>query len=194
MVDLDGAKAGQPQQAELIGGLAAELGLKVQTGGGIREPEQVEQLLSCGVDRVVIGSLAVRDPEKVEGFFARFGGEHITLALDVRVGDDDVPRAATHGWKTGTQVTLWELLDRYMNSGVKHVLCTDIGRDGMLAGPNVSLYQNVLKRYDGLKLQASGGVANLEDLNELRTVGCPGVIVGKALLDGRFTLPEALAC
>lgn len=194
VVDLDAAREGGYTLAPLLSELAQELRLNVQTGGGVRYADDVQTLLDAGARRVVIGSLAVREPEQVFGWITRFGSERITIALDTRQDGDGVWRLPVRGWTQDSGVELLALLDRYANAGAQHLLCTDIARDGMLSGPNVELYKLLCRRYPALAVQASGGVRNAADLAALRAAGCAGAITGKALLDGKLLLAEALAC
>ena len=194
VVDLDGTKDPNQRQAALVERLARQGGLAVQTGGGIRDEAQVDALLAAGVRRVVIGSLAIREPARVRGWLARFGPERIALALDVRVDEAGVARVATSGWQETSAAGLDDALGGYLGEGLVHVLCTDISRDGRLAGPNAELYAGLRSRFPSLQLQASGGVASLDDLRKLRALGVAGAIVGRALYERRFTLEEALAC
>ncbi len=188
VVDLDGARAGEPRQHALLARLAGAAPLQLQVAGGFRTPAQVRAMLDAGAGRVVIGSLAVKDPALVRDLLAEVGPERITLALDVRL-DAGVPRVATHGWTAGSGENLWEVAARY---DFRHLLLTDIGRDGMLAGPNVALVSEAVERLPDIAVQASGGVASLADLDALANAGAAGAIVGKALWEGRFTVAEAI--
>lgn len=189
VVDLDGARAGAPVQHELIAALAREAPLKLQVGGGFREREQVAAMLDAGVARVVIGSLAVKQPEVVAGFLSEFGAERIALSLDVRL-HRGTPLVATAGWSEDSGRSLWEVADLY--PGFRHLLLTDIAKDGMLTGPNFELLEEAGRRLPQVAIQASGGVSSLEDL---RRLGTGGAVVGKALWEGRIGLAEAIrAC
>jgi phosphoribosylformimino-5-aminoimidazole carboxamide ribotide isomerase len=189
VVDLDGARAGAPVQHQLLCDLGRTATLSLQVAGGFRTAEQIERVLDAGVARVVIGSLAVKEPELARGFLARFGGERITLSLDVRLVDD-VPMVATLGWTEDSGQSLWDIAALYPEA--RHLLLTDIGRDGMLTGPNFELLAEAGRRLPHLAIQASGGVSSLDDLTDLNTAGA---IVGKALWEGRIDLAEALrAC
>ena len=189
IVDLDGARAGSPRQHEMIAALVDSSELKLQVAGGIRDASQIDFLLSRGVDRVVIGSLAVTQPDMVEGFFSRFGADRITLALDVVVVEG-VPMVATSGWTETSGRTLWETAARF--PAVRHLLVTDVGRDGMLSGPNLELIEELRRRLPHAALQASGGVSSLTDLRELADRGADGAIVGKALWERKVGLAEAI--
>lgn len=191
IVDLDGAEAGRAVQHDLIGDLAAAIDIRIQSGGGVRSAEDVQRLLDAGVSRVVVGSLAVSDPDAVSGWLQRFGPDRLTLAIDVKAdGDRYVP--ALKGWTEAASVDLWAALDRYPPGSAKHLLVTDVGRDGALTGPNLDLLAEIRLRRPDLWLQASGGVADLSDLTGARSVGASGTVVGRALYEGRFTLEQAL--
>ncbi len=190
IVDLDGARAGSPRQHEMIAGLSEATELKLQVAGGIREASQIDYLLSEGVDRVVVGSLAVTDPDTVHSFFAHFGRDRITLALDVMILEE-VPMVATSGWTEASARTLWEMAERFPEA--RHLLVTDIGRDGMLSGPNIALIAELARRLPDVSVQASGGVSSLDDLAALARAGAAGAIVGKALWEHKFALGDALS-
>lgn len=187
VVDLDGARAGEPRQHDLIARLAGDTPLKLQVAGGFRESGQIARMLDAGVGRVVIGSLAVKDPARVNGFLAQFGGDRITLALDVNIVEG-VPMVATAGWTETSRQSLWDIAALY--PAVRHLLVTDISRDGMMTGPNVALLEETVERLPQLQVQASGGIASLDDLRDLPTAGA---IVGKALWEGKIKLEDALA-
>ena len=192
VVDLDGAEAGRAVQHDLIGRLAATRLAHVQSGGGVRSVEDVERLLTAGVSRVVVGSLAVTKPDAVAEWLARFGPERLTLAFDVRLGDDGLPTPALKGWTEAAGFDLWTAIDRYPAGTLSHVLVTDVGRDGALTGPNLDLLAEVVRRRPDLKVQASGGVATLDDLEACADIGCDGAITGRAIYEGRFTVSEAI--
>ena len=194
LVDLDAAKAGGYTLAPLLAQIAANTSLKVQTGGGVRSRDDVARILDAGASRVVIGSLAVRQPEQVLAWLDKFGADRLTIALDTRQGDDGVWRLPVHGWTETADVTLDELATRYAQAGMKHLLCTDIARDGMLSGPNIALYTHLSKLLPDVAVQASGGVRDVNDVAAAKAAGCGGAVLGKALLEGRLQLSEALAC
>lgn len=194
LVDLDAARAGGYTLAPLLRKIVAETGLQVQTGGGVRSRKDVVTLLDAGAARVVIGSLAVREPDAVLGWLAEFGGGRITIALDARQDDAGVWRLPLHGWVEESEQTLETLLMRYADAGLQHLLCTDISRDGMLAGPNFNLYRRLCTAHPQVKLQASGGAREAADVAAARAAGCAGIVLGKALLEGHVDLREALAC
>lgn len=192
VVDLDGAKAGTPQQFDLITTLARQTRLKMQVGGGVRDAAAIERLLDVGVYRVIVGSMAITDPRVVQDWLASFGPQRIVLALDVRLNAEDVPEVSTHGWQSDSRQSLWQILGSYAASGLQTILCTDIGRDGLLQGANHALYEAIQQRWPDLDVMASGGVNDVEDLVGLAKKNLAGAIVGKALYEGRIDLASAL--
>jgi phosphoribosylformimino-5-aminoimidazole carboxamide ribotide isomerase len=154
----------------------------LHVGGGLRSAAALARMLDCGAARVVVGSAAVSQPELVQHWLEQFGGERIVLAFDVRVDDEGTPRVATHGWQRQSDLSLWDAVERFP-VGLKHVLCTDVARDGALNGPNVALYQSAVERYPRIEWQASGGVRDSEDLRALARAGASAAISGKALLE-----------
>ncbi|BDH45256.1 1-(5-phosphoribosyl)-5-[(5-phosphoribosylamino) methylideneamino] imidazole-4-carboxamide isomerase [Salmonella enterica subsp. enterica serovar Choleraesuis] len=194
LVDLTGAKDPNQRQISLLKQLVAGVDIPVQVGGGVRTEDDVAALLEAGVSRVVIGSTAVKSPEQVKGWFKRFGPQSLVLALDVRIDQDGAKQVAISGWQENSGISLEELVDDYLTVGLAHVLCTDISRDGTLAGSNVSLYREICARYPQVAFQSSGGIGSLDDINALRGSGVKGVIVGRALLEGKFNVEEAIAC
>jgi phosphoribosylformimino-5-aminoimidazole carboxamide ribotide isomerase len=195
LVDLTGAKDPAARQIPLLKTLLAGVApAPVQIGGGIRNLADVEALLAAGATRVVVGSTAVKQPHEVQGWFKRFGPDALVLALDVRIDDRGRRRVAISGWQQDSGITLEQVISQYQPYGLKHVLCTDISRDGTLQGSNVALYQDICAAYPAIAFQASGGIGNLDDIAQLRSSGVQGVIVGRALLEGKFTLEEAIAC
>lgn len=189
IVDLDGARTGRQTNRDVISRMAQATDLQIQLGGGIRDLDTLEAWLQSGVARCVVGSLAIAEPDVVKSWLAKFGGEKIVLALDVQF-DDGHPLVTTHGWTTPSSTTVYECIDNFRDHGLRHVLCTDVSRDGAMAGPNIQLYEQILSRFPDLQLQASGGVRNIADLAALRAIGAPAAITGRALLDGRITAEE----
>ncbi len=194
LVDLSGAKDPQARQLPLLSRLLKGVAVPVQVGGGIRDADDVKALLDAGAARVVVGSMAVKHPVEVMRWFKRFGAERIVLALDVRIGKNDAREVAIAGWQEASAVTIEESLEQFAPCGVRHVLCTDIARDGMMQGANVALYRSLARAYPEVALQASGGIGSLDDIAALHDSGVAGVIVGRALLEGKFTVREAIAC
>ena len=193
IVDLDGAKNESAAQTDLIISIAKSVGINVQTGGGIRTAAQVKALLTGGVARVVIGSLAVTDPDKVKGWMDEFGAGKFCLAFDVNL-DDGVPRPALKGWTESSDTDLYSLIKLYKGHDFGALLVTDIAKDGVLQGANVDLYREILARFPDAPLITSGGVGTLDDVKALKALQPYGVIIGKALYDNKFTLKDAIAC
>ena len=192
LVDLDAARFGGYTQLPLVERLVAETGLRLQTGGGIRAAQDVEGLLKVGVERVVVGTQAVRRPALVTAWLRRYGSEHLTLALDTRQDEAGVWRLPVSGWTEASVATLEDLLGTYSQVGLKHVLCTDISRDGMLTGFNIELYRQLATRWPDLCIQASGGVNSVADVESARQAGARAAILGRALLEQKFTLADAM--
>ncbi|CZF79903.1 Phosphoribosylformimino-5-aminoimidazole carboxamide ribotide isomerase [Grimontia indica] len=194
LVDLTGAKDTSARQLPLIEKLIASTPANIQIGGGVRKESDVVELLRAGAKRVVIGSTAVKQPELVKGWMEKYGAEQIVLALDINIDDNGNRMVAVSGWQEDSGVTIEALLDDFLTVGLKHVLCTDISRDGTLAGSNVDLYKDLCAAYPQVQFQSSGGIGSLADIEALKGTGVAGVIVGRALLDGKFTAEEAFAC
>lgn len=194
LVDLSGAKDASKRQLTLLKQLMLDATLPIQVGGGVRSEQDVIDLLAAGASRVVIGSLAIREPELVQQWLQVYGGDRIVLALDVSINAQGEKTLPSHGWIEASSITLEQVLDGFISAGAKHVLCTDISRDGTLQGPNVELYQELAAKYPQIQWQASGGVGNLNHIRSLRGSGVAGVILGRALLEGKFSIEEAIAC
>jgi len=194
LVDLTGAKDPAKRQIALLKKLLNGVEAVVQVGGGIRNRDDVKALLDAGASRVVVGSTAVKQPEEVKAWFNEFGPDAIVLALDVRIDAANRKEVAISGWQEASGITLEEVIEQFQPVGLKHVLCTDISRDGTLSGSNVDLYKEVTARFPQMAFQSSGGIGELSDIAALRGSGVQGVIVGRALLEGKFTVSEAIAC
>jgi phosphoribosylformimino-5-aminoimidazole carboxamide ribotide isomerase len=190
IVDLDGARSGALGNRAIILELAAYKDLKLQVGGGLRNTAALAQMLDGGVARAVIGSAAVAQVEQVQAWLAHFGVERLALAFDVSIDDSGTPRVMTHGWQRQSEHSLWSALDNYAAAPPKHVLCTDVGRDGALTGPNVELYREAVRRYPQVEWQASGGIRNAHDLQALSEAGAAAAISGKALLENLIPIEE----
>jgi len=193
IVDLDGARSGRQDNREIVAAIARESNLAIQLGGGVRDEKTILSWLDAGVTRIIIGSAAVTYPESVRDWCRQFGADRIVLALDVRLEDSEVPRLTTHGWTRTTDITLWQCVDNFQAVGLRHVLCTDVSRDGAMSGPNAGLYAEFVGRYPTIQLQASGGVRHIGDLTRLRSIGADSAITGRALLEGQITEQEIRA-
>jgi phosphoribosylformimino-5-aminoimidazole carboxamide ribotide isomerase len=193
LVDLDGAKNPNTNQASLIKELLRIIPINIQVGGGIRTESQIDAYFEAGARRVVIGSLAIESPQLVETWLKQYGSERIVLAFDVNF-DGATPIVMTQAWQKLTDIALFDIVPRFLSLGAKHILCTDICRDGALNGPNIDLYQQMIARFPELNIQASGGISQLDDVRGLKNINVSGAIMGRALYEKKFDLSEALSC
>jgi len=191
VVDLDGA-CGNGRQTQLIRAIIRSTHLKVEVGGGIRTLADASQLKDAGVERVILGSIAVRDAAETLRILASLGGDSVTLAVDVRLDGAGVARVATDAWMSLSSFSVRDVLTRY-SAYDPWVLCTDIARDGMLDGPNVPLYTYLASAFPGVRMLASGGVSTVGDLVSLCAVNVAGVILGRALYEGKLSLCDVLS-
>lgn len=185
LVDLDGAKAKHIVNERVLEGITRATRLTVDFGGGIKSDSDIEKAFSAGASLVTVGSTAVREPELFMSWVGKYGAERIILGADVRDG-----RISINGWLEDSQEELLAFLGRYVGAGVKNVLCTDISKDGTLAGPAVGLYRKVLDAFPGLHLIASGGIGSNADIRQLDAAGVPAAVFGKAWYEGRIDLKE----
>ncbi len=186
LVDLDGARAGRPQNVAAVLAITQAVRIPVQLGGGLRREEDVEAALALGVERVILGTAAIAETDLVARLLARFG-EQIVIGIDARNG-----MVATDGWTVTSTVTAPTLAMQMAALGARRIIYTDISRDGALSGPNVAALAELI-RTSGLAIIASGGIASLDHLRQLARLGVEGAIIGKALYIGAIQLPEALA-
>ena len=185
LIDLDGAKAGKVTNWKVIEDITSGTGLTVDFGGGIKTEEELSRLFEYGVAQVNIGSMAVTNPDKIAEWIEKFGTEKIILSADVKS-----EKIAISGWQENSSIEITDFLKDYVRKGIDYVTCTDISTDGMLTGPNIDLYKKILLSFPQLNIIASGGVSNMDDLYELKQIGVDGVIVGKAIYEGRIRLDE----
>lgn len=188
VVDLDGAKAKHVVNVDVLRGITAATGLKVDFGGGIKRDDDIEKAFAAGASLVTIGSIAVSQPDTFMRWLDRYGADKVILGADVRNG-----LVSINGWKEDTSEKLLPFLARYVKAGVKNVLCTEISRDGTLSGPSTDLYREVMEAFPGIHLIASGGVGRNEDIIELDEAGIPAVVFGKAWYEGKINLEELKA-
>jgi phosphoribosylformimino-5-aminoimidazole carboxamide ribotide isomerase len=186
VVDLDGARDGRAGNRDIVASLAALGTARIQSGGGLRSADGVRALLETGVDRAVIGSVAVTATDEVAGWLGEFGPDRLVVALDVRIDGSGVPRVASHGWREQSTLSLWDLVGQLEPAGLRHVLCTDVSRDGALTGPNLPLYREAMRRFPALSWQASGGIRSAADLEALAGLELAAAVSGKALIEGRI--------
>ncbi|MBK0041462.1 MULTISPECIES: 1-(5-phosphoribosyl)-5-[(5-phosphoribosylamino)methylideneamino]imidazole-4-carboxamide isomerase [Leuconostoc] len=184
LVDLDGAKSGRPINLDIITALRQNTTLFIELGGGIRSLAQIQQYLSLGINRVIIGSAALTHPELVTEAVARFGAESIAVGVDGRQ-----EQVATDGWLTASSTTFSEIIQAMQAVGVMNFIVTDIERDGTLGGPNIALLSRLQQKFPETNIIASGGISTIKDIEDLQTAGIKDIIVGRALYDGNVTLP-----
>lgn len=185
VVDLDGARSKHIVNDAVLRRITAETNLVVDFGGGIKTDEDIEKAIDAGASMVTIGSIAVTDPERSFEWLHRYGAERIVLGADVRNG-----KISINGWKEDSEEDLIPFLKKYLVEGVRNVLCTEISKDGMLQGPAIELYKEVMKAYPTCHLIASGGVSSKQDIEDLEKAGIPAVVFGKAIYEGRIKLSE----
>ena len=185
VVDLDGAKSKHIINSKVLHRIATETSLTVDFGGGIKTDEDIETAFENGASMVTVGSIAVTEPERFLSWVEKYGAERLILGADVRKG-----KISINGWKEDSTEDLLPFLHRYVDAGVRNVLCTEISKDGTLAGPAIELYERVMKAYPKLHLIASGGVSNMDDIKALDAAGIPAVVFGKAIYEGRINLKE----
>lgn len=185
LVDLDGAKAGAVKNWKVLEKLAAGTGMVIDFGGGIKAEKDLEIVFNSGAALATIGSLAVKHPETMEQWIGLYGVDKFLLGADVK-GE----KIAVGGWLETTELDVFDFIGAYAQKGIRQVFCTDVSKDGLLQGPSLDLYKEILKRFGDLHFIASGGVSGLADLHNLAAIGCKGAIVGKAIYEGRIRLDE----
>ena len=185
VVDLDGAKSKHIVNDAVLKAITSETNLIVDFGGGIKTDEDIEKAFAAGAAMVTVGSIAVTNPDLFMDWLEKYGADRLILGADVRHG-----KISINGWKEDSDEDLLPFLKKYVDAGVKHVLCTEISKDGTLAGPAVDLYRRVMETYPALHLIASGGVSSKEDIIALDAAGIPAVVFGKAIYEGKINLKE----
>lgn len=190
VVDLDGAKSGAMQQLELIQSLQTT-SMTLQVGGGIRSLNAAKECIASGIANLVLGSIAVSNPTLTGQLITKVNPQNIVLALDVHI-KSGTPCPAIHGWQTATSLNAWDVVQYYLELGVTTVLCTDIAQDGMMSGPNFTLYKEAVRRFPTINWQASGGIRGMDDIKCLADIGVAAVILGRVLYEPEFDLPACL--
>ena len=185
VVDLDGAKSKHIVNEQVLKAITAETNLVVDFGGGIKTDADIEKAFSAGASMVTIGSIAVTDPDRFMGWLEKYGASRIILGADVRNG-----KISINGWKEDSGEALLPFMKKYIDAGVRYVLCTEISKDGTLAGPAIDLYKEMMATYPELHLIASGGVSSIDDIKALEAAGIPAVVFGKAIYEGKINLKE----
>lgn len=185
VVDLDGAKSKHVVNLGTLQQITQQTHLTVDFGGGVKTADDLERVLDAGAELVTVGSVAITHPDLYMEWLERYGAEHIILGADVRQG-----KVSINGWLEDSDVCLTDYLERYMQAGTRNVLCTEISRDGMLAGPALDLYTSIMQRYPTCHLIASGGVSSIEDIRQLEANGIPAVVFGKAIYEGKICMKD----
>jgi len=185
MVDLDGARQGKLINLASLSDVASNTNLKLDFGGGIKTKEDVLSVLNAGAGMINIGSIAVKQPALVSAWIEEFGSEKILLGADVR--DEKI---VTQGWQVSTDIGILKFIEDFVRRGIKQIFCTDVAKDGLLEGTSIDLYKKILGKFPGLHLIASGGVTSINEIEALKAIGCAGVIIGKALYEGRIKLGD----
>ncbi len=185
VVDLDGAKSKHIVNEQVLKAITTETNLVVDFGGGIKTDADIEKAFSAGASMVTVGSIAVTDPDRFMGWLEKYGASRIILGADVRNG-----KISINGWKEDSGEALLPFMKKYIDAGVRNVLCTEISKDGTLAGPAIDLYKEMMATYPELHLIASGGVSSIDDIKALEAAGIPAVVFGKAIYEGKINLKE----
>jgi len=185
LVDLDGAKAGAVKNWKVLEALAGKTSLVIDFGGGVKTAADVDIIFNSGAALATIGSLAVKEPDVFVGFLEQYGAARFFLGADVKS-----EKIAVGGWLETTDKWVYDFIEDYVEKGIRQVFCTDVSKDGLLQGPSLDLYKNIVGKFPQLHFIASGGVSELDDVHRLDEVGCKGVIIGKAIYEGRVTLQE----
>ncbi|MDI3319187.1 1-(5-phosphoribosyl)-5-[(5-phosphoribosylamino)methylideneamino]imidazole-4-carboxamide isomerase [Pinibacter soli] len=185
LVDLDGAKAGAVKNWKVLETIASKTSLTIDFGGGIKKEEDVKVVFDSGAALATVGSIAVKDEKTFVQWLQKFGAEKFLLGADVK--DEKI---AVGGWLETTDVWIYDFIEKYINHGVQQIFCTDVSKDGKLEGPSIDLYRNIIAKFPSLHFIASGGVSNVDDVHELREIGCSGAIIGKAIYEGRIAIND----
>ena len=187
LVDLDGAKAGKVRNWKVLETIAGKTGMIIDFGGGIKTAGDVDIVFNSGAALATVGSIAVKDPPLFLHWLQEYGADRFLLGADVK--DEKI---AVGGWLETTDRWIYDFIAEYMEKGVRQLFCTDVSKDGLLQGPSTELYRNIVEKFPDLHFIASGGVSGIEDVHELAAIGCQGVIIGKAIYEGRVTLSELM--
>lgn len=185
LVDLDGAKAGQVRNWKVLEAIAGKTSLVVDFGGGVKAEKDVAIILNSGAAFVTVGSIAVKDETTFSSWLEKYGSDKFLLGADVK--DEKI---AVHGWQETTDVWIYDFIQKYVDKGVQHIFCTDVAKDGALQGPSIDLYKSIIEKFPDLHFIASGGVSSMDDVFQLQNINCKGVIIGKAIYEGRVQLAE----
>lgn len=185
LVDLDGAKAGAVKNWKVLETLAAKTKMVIDFGGGIKTDKDVEIVFNSGAALATVGSIAVKNEREFVKWLLTYGAGKFLLGADVKN-----EKIAVGGWLETTDIVIYDFIEKYIAHGVQQIFCTDVSKDGLLQGPSIALYQNIIKKFPQLQLIASGGVSNIDDVLQLQEIGCSGAIIGKAIYEGRITVKD----
>ena len=185
LVDLDGAKAGAVKNWKVLEIIAAKTSLIIDFGGGIKSEKDVQIVFDSGALLATIGSIAVKDEKTFTDWLAKFGAENFLLGADVKK-----EKITVSGWTEQTEIWIYDFIENYLQKGMKQIFCTDVSKDGALEGPSIKLYKNIVQKFPELHFIASGGVSSIDDVYQLQEIGCKGVIIGKAIYEGRINLSQ----
>ncbi len=185
IVDLDGAKAGSIQNLRVLEMIASGTTMKIDFGGGVKSIEDVNTVFNAGANILTLGSIAVKSPQIVEEWLMEFGAEKFLIGADVL--DEKIKIS---GWREDGEITITEFIGKMLAIGILNIFCTDIAKDGVMEGPSIQLYKQIIAEHPSMNLIASGGVSKMEDVITLQDIGCSGVIIGKAIYEGKITLKE----
>jgi len=185
IVDLDGAKADEPQNLKLIEKIKSKTKLHIDFGGGIKSRQSVIDAFNAGVNQIILGSLAVKQPDLVKSWIDELGADQIIIGADTKDGE-----IATDGWLESHKKDIFSFINEYISVGAKHFLCTDINKDGMLAGPNIALYKKIMDKCEGVHVIASGGISSMKDVEALEKLEVGAMIIGKAMYEGKIEIAD----
>jgi phosphoribosylformimino-5-aminoimidazole carboxamide ribotide isomerase len=188
LVDLDGAKSGNIKNWKVLETIAGKTSLVIDFGGGINSAKDVEIVLNSGASLITVGSIAVKNEDLFSEWLKTYRSDKFLLGADVK--DEKI---AINGWKDTTDIWIYDFIDGYIQKGINQIFCTDISKDGALKGPSVDLYKNIINKFPKLHFIASGGVSEIDDVYRLEEIGCSGVIIGKAIYEGRIALKDLKA-
>ncbi len=185
LVDLDGAKAGQVKNWKVLEAIAGKSSLTIDFGGGIKTEKDLQIVFDSGAALATIGSMAVKEKETFAQWIQTFGADKFFLGADVKA-----EKLTITGWTEQTDIWIYDYIEEYIGEGINQIFCTDVAKDGALQGPSTELYKNIVEKFPALHFVASGGVGSIDDVHRLQEVGCKGVIIGKAIYEGRVSLPQ----
>ena len=185
LVDLDGAKAGVVKNWKVLETIAGKTSMVIDFGGGIKSEKDVQIVFDSGAGFATVGSIAVKDEKTFSEWLVKFGADQFLLGADVKE-----EKITVSGWTEDTELWVYDFIGKYVQKGMKQVFCTDVSKDGALEGPSTELYKNIVQKFPELRFIASGGVSSIDDVYQLQEIGCKGVIIGKAIYEGRIHLSE----